>query len=77
MAQGLTSSLICGRRWDVLSSEAGVWGRRTLTLVDSERDDKMSFNQIMLHLQKELLKYKQEARNLQGIKVRKGELHQM
>lgn len=31
----------------------------------------MPFNQILLDLQKELLKYKQEARNLQGIKVRK------
>lgn len=41
------------------------------------RSDKMPFNQIMLYLQKELLKYKQEARNLQGIKVRKGALHQL
>lgn len=37
----------------------------------------MPFNQTVLHLQKELLKYKQEARNLQGIKVRKGALHQI
>lgn len=34
----------------------------------------MPFNQILLYLQKELLKCKQEARNLQGIKVRKGTL---
>lgn len=70
ISQCLAGSWVCGERWDVLPPAAENTGSAWFW-----RGDKVSFKQIVLHLQKELLKYKQEARNLQGIKVRKGEFH--
>ncbi|RMB91985.1 hypothetical protein DUI87_31514 [Hirundo rustica rustica] len=53
-------------------SERGACPEEQLIIIRSRLDQSVEENQ---DLKKELLKYKQEARNLQGIKVRKGEFH--
>lgn len=54
-------------------SERGACPEEQLIIIRSRLDQSVEENQ---DLKKELLKYKQEARNLQGIKVRKGAFHQ-